>query len=91
MNKVNSLVLMTINGITKTRIEYFGMKLPKFTSYLRIWRETIVTKVKSNISPKLKDKGVPYLFLGYIDNYKGDCYCTWDLVGYHIYIVRDIV
>jgi hypothetical protein len=44
MNKLDWLKLITINKVKKTRIEHYGLPLPKFTQYLRTWGEAGIIK-----------------------------------------------
>ena len=55
---INDLVMSEINGVVQTRYEHFVMKLPKFVKHMRTVGESGVLKVKSDTSPKLKDKGI---------------------------------
>lgn len=71
--KLDDLVVTMVNGATKTRYEHFGLELLRFVKYMRTWREAGVVKVKSNTSPKLKNKVITCLFAGYADNHEGDC------------------
>jgi hypothetical protein len=66
MTKLDWLKLVTINGNKKTRIEPYGLPLPRFAQYLRTWREagTVITGKDG----KMGDGGVKCMFVGYTSN-----------------------
>ena len=76
--QLDGLVLVTINGVTKTRYEHWVGKNLAFTKYLRTWGEAGTMKVKTKTSPKLKDKGVHCMFVGYVTEHSGDTYRMYD-------------
>ena len=53
--KLDWLQSVTINDVTKTHIEHYGMEMPRFTKYLRTWGEA--GTVKSGKNGKLGDHG----------------------------------
>ncbi len=56
MTKLDWLKLVTIKGIKKTRIEHYGLPLPRFAQYLRTWGET--GTVRMGKDGKTGDRGV---------------------------------
>jgi hypothetical protein len=44
MTKLDWSKLITINKVKKTRIEHYGLPLPKFAKYLRTWGEAGIMK-----------------------------------------------
>ena len=65
--KLDGLVVTTINSVTQTWYEQFGMDIPKFIKYLRTWGEAGVVKTKSKTSTKLLTKGTTCMIVGYSD------------------------
>ena len=63
------LVLIEIDSLEKTRIEHWGSELPVFTRKLRTWGEAGVVKTKTDTTPKLYDRGVTCMFVGYAINH----------------------
>jgi hypothetical protein len=55
--KLDWLTIKEINGSKKTRAEHWGMELPKYAKYLRVWGEAGVVKVKKARTPKLTNRG----------------------------------
>jgi hypothetical protein len=57
---LDGLMPVEINGITKTRYEHWSDKgNPAFTKCLRTWGEAGTVTLKSKMTPKIKDRGVP--------------------------------
>jgi hypothetical protein len=48
----------------------------KTSTYL--WRGRNDQKIKTDTTPKLYDKGVKCIFIGYSNDHAGDCYLMWD-------------
>ena len=65
--KLDGLVVMTINNVTQTRYEHFGIDLPKFAKYLWTWGEAGVVKTKNKTSSKLLTKGTTCMMVGYAE------------------------
>jgi hypothetical protein len=76
MTKLDWLRLVTINKVKKTRIEHYGLSLPKFTQYLCTWGEAGI--IKTGKDWKIGDRGVMGMFVGYASNHEGDCYRMWN-------------
>ena len=89
--QLDGLVLVTINGVTKTRYEHWVGKNPTFAKYLRTWGEAGTVKVKTKTSPKLKDKGVHCMFVGYATEHSGDTYRMYDPKTNCIRVSRDVI
>jgi hypothetical protein len=73
ITKLDWSKLITINKVKKTRIEHYGLPLPKFTQYLRTCGEAGI--IKTGKVGKTGDRGVTGMFVGYASNHKGDCWC----------------
>jgi hypothetical protein len=48
MTKLDWLKLITINEVKKTRIEHYGLPLPRFTQYLCTWGEAGIIKTRTD-------------------------------------------
>jgi len=84
------LVVSEINGINKTRAEHYGSKITKFAEHLRIWGEAGVVKARTIKAPKLQDRGVKMMFVGYNLNMGSDVYRIWNEETKRIHNTRDI-
>jgi hypothetical protein len=62
---LDSLVLMPVNGVEKTRFEHWYGGLPKFVEHLRTWGEAGVVKIRTLTTRKEENRGVPCVFVGY--------------------------
>jgi len=87
----DGLVVVEIDGKKATRYEHFAGKLPKFAQYLRTWGEAGTVTVRKKMSPKLADRGITCMFVGYATNHDGDCYEMLDPTTGTIYVSRDII
>jgi hypothetical protein len=75
--KLDGLILITLDGETKTRYEHWcGTKPAFFAVHLHTWGEAGTVKVKK--PPKSEYKGVTCMMLGYADDHAGDVYRMWD-------------
>ena len=68
--KLDGLVMIDVNGKTKSRYEHFFGSRPKFSEHIRTWGEagTVTTYIKTN-KPKVMDRGVTCMFVGYPDEH----------------------
>lgn len=70
--KLDWLTVMTLEGVAKSRVEYYCGKIPSFASYLKTFGEAgIVTTGKDG---QVGSRGVTMIFVGYADKHGGDCY-----------------
>jgi hypothetical protein len=74
----DGLQVTTINGLALTRYKHFCVKNPKFAQHLRTWGEAGTVKTKANITPKIAERGVQCMFIGYAKDHEGDCYQMWN-------------
>jgi len=88
---LDGLILVEVDGVIKTRFEYFEGELPKFSKYLRTWGEAGVVKLKSPHLPKIYNRGKTCMFIGYSLNHAGDTYRMWDPDSKRVHLSRDIV
>ena len=89
--KLDGLVPITLDGITKTRYEHFEGKLPAFAKHLHPWGMAGVVKVKTQNTPKMGDRGITCMFVGYATNHSGDTYEMLNMATRRILNTRDVV
>lgn len=75
--------------MTKSKIEFYGLPLPRFAKHLRIWGEAGTVKLPKD--GKVKERGVTCVFIGYASNHEGDCYRMWNPVTGMVMLSRDVV
>lgn len=71
--KLESLVLIAIDGMTKLRVVHWGRKLTNYTKHLRTWGDAGTVKIERTGMPKVDNKGGTCMFVGYPDNHAGVC------------------
>jgi hypothetical protein len=86
---LDNLIPVTWNGITKTRYEHAGFKIPKFVKYLRTFGEAGI--VKNGKDGKVGDRGITMPFVGYADEHAGNCYRMYNPVTSGINVTRDVI
>ena len=89
--KLDQLVPITIDGVTKTRAEHCTGKLPGFVHHLRTWGEAGTVKIKNFGTPKMGDRGLTCMFVGYASDHSGDCYEMLNLNTRRILQTRDVI
>ena len=88
---LDGLMVVEVDGITKTRYKHFVRQNPMFAKHLRMWGEAGTVKIKTSMSPKLNDKGTHCMFVGYTYNHLGDCYRMYDPKTRRTRETRDII
>ena len=89
VTKLDWLQGVTINGVTKTCIEWYGKSVPKFAKNLRTWGEA--GTVKSGKDGKLGDRGITMLMVCYANHHNGDVYRMLNLDTGRITETRDVI
>jgi hypothetical protein len=88
---LDSLVVTTVGTQKATRHDHFYGKNPKWMKFLRTWGESGTVKVKTKTTPKLADRGIHCMFIGYADDHDGDVYCMWNPKTERVHITRDVI
>ena len=88
---LDSLVVENVNGKECSRYEHWYGRKPQFADHLRYWGEAGTVKVKTDTSPKMKDKGIQCMFVGYADDHDGDTYYMWNPKTKKILTTRDVI
>ena len=86
---LDNLIPGTWNGITKTRYEHAGFKIPKFVKYLRTFSEAGI--VKNGKDGKVGDRRKSMVFVGYADEHTGNCYRMYNPVTSGVNVTRDVI
>jgi hypothetical protein len=87
----DSLVVTTVGTKKATRHEHFYGTNPKWMKFLRTWGEAGTVKVKTKMMPKLADRRVHFMFIGYADDHNGNVYRMWNPKTERVHITRDII
>jgi hypothetical protein len=75
---LDGLVIKTLGDVTQTRVEHWSGKLPAWANLMRTWGEAGVTTVKTATTPKLKNRGITGMFVGYAVNHAEGVYRMWN-------------
>jgi hypothetical protein len=89
--KLDGLIPITINRVTKTRAEHFGNEVPSFANRLRKWGEAGIVKTRTKMTPKMNDRGITCMFVGYPDNHSSDTYEMLNWNTKRVLVTRDII
>ena len=88
--KLDGLTVLKIGNKEATRYEHWGVENPKFTKHMRVWGESGVVKVKKVGTPKLANRGVNCMFVGYASEHAGDCYRMYNEDTQRVHVTRDV-
>lgn len=88
---LDGLMVVTVGGVTKTRWEHWYGSLPGFAQHLHTWGEAGVVKIRGLATPKVANRGVPCMFVGYSKNHPADTYRMYNPASGGIHDTRDVV
>jgi hypothetical protein len=88
---LDGLTTVTIDGVTKTRYEHWGGAIPGFARHLRTWGEAGTVKIKSLETPKVADRGVQCMMVGYALKHAPDCYQMLNIETKRVMETRDVI
>jgi hypothetical protein len=69
---LDGLTVIKIGNKEATRYEHWCGKNPDFSEYLRTSGEVGTVKIKTNSTPKIGDRGIQYMFVGYSLDHTAD-------------------
>jgi hypothetical protein len=75
---LDGLMSVKIQDTVATCYVHFFGENPKFANHLCTWGEAGTVKVKTKATPKIADRGVQCMFIGYAIDHTGDTYQMWD-------------
>jgi Reverse transcriptase (RNA-dependent DNA polymerase) len=88
---LDGLAVINIDGKSATRYVHWCGKNPAFAKHLRTWGEAGTVKIKTKTTPKLADRGVQCVFVGYALGHSGDTYRMWDPKTGGVHVTRDVI
>jgi hypothetical protein len=86
---LNNLVLVTVNGEIKTRWEHTGHKIPLWVKCL--WTFGKAGTVKEGKKENVLDRGITMVFVGYDNEYSGNCNRMYNPGTSRVVIARDVI
>lgn len=88
--KLDKLIPVMVNEELKPRVEHWGGEIPRFAQHLRVWGEAGVVKTKTKTTPKLDERGITCMFIGYVANHASNCYKMFNWNTRRIILIRDV-
>jgi hypothetical protein len=88
---LDGFTVIEIQGKADTRYVHWCGENPKFTNHLHVWGEAGTVKIKSDKTPKLADRGVQCVFVGYALGHSGDTYRMWNPDTDRVHQTRDVI
>ena len=74
------LVMVMVNSKWATRYKHIFGGNPQWTKHLRLFVEAGTVKLATGNSPKLANRRVHFMMVGYAKNHDCDVYRMWNLV-----------
>ena len=87
----DALASVTIDGVTKTRVEHWCGKLPRYAHHLRTCGEAGTVNMKMKGISKLTDRGMAMMFVGYLLKHEGGTYFMYNPTTHRLIITRDVI
>jgi hypothetical protein len=88
---LKNLQPIELEGVMKSRVEHFNGVLPNWTSSLRDFGEAGTVKTRTGMTPKLDDRGVICMFVGYAKDHPKETYLMLDLNTRMVKTTRDVI
>ena len=87
---LDGLMMVEVEGKLASHFEHFAGQNLKCATHLRTWGEAGTVKIHDKMVPKLGDRGVTCMMIGYPKDHTGDCYCMWDKNTGGVHVTRDV-
>ena len=88
---LDGLTIMDVDGLKQSWYKYVFKKKPKFVKYLCTIGEAGTVKITTDATPKLQDRGIHCIFVGYALNHLEGCYRMYDPATHRVHQSRDLV
>ena len=72
--KLDMISVVEVDGVGTMRCLHLSRTVPKFANNLSTGEEARMVTLKTSSTPKFKDRGVHYMFVGYALDHDGDYY-----------------
>ena len=82
---------VTIDGITKTRVEPCSGKLPRNANDLHTFGEAGTVNMKMKGISKLADRGIAMVFVGYSLKHEGGVCMMYNPKTHRLIVMREII
>jgi hypothetical protein len=88
---LDGLQVIELYGAEAPRYVHWNNKNPDFAQHLRTWGEAGTVKLKTKMTPKLRDRGATCMMVGYALDHPGDTYRMWDPRTKNVLVTRDVI
>ena len=83
--------MITVDVKTATQFKHLFWENPAFVRFIRTWGEAGTVETKTSTTPKLSNRGVHCMFVGYANNHDGDCNRMLNAETLHVLTTRDVI
>ena len=88
---LDALLIVEIDGEKKSYVEHWSGQKLEYALNLCMWGKAGTVKLKTQLTGKLKDRGVQCMFVGYAKDHTGDIYRMWGPNTNGIHETQDII
>jgi hypothetical protein len=88
---LDGLRVITLDGVIDTRYKHWCGTNPKFVEHLCTWGEVGTVNLKEIGTPKIADRGIQCMMVGYSTDHTSDCYEMWDPATGGLHKTRTII
>ena len=88
---LDGLTIIDVDGLNQSHYKHAFKKKPNFVKYLRTIGEAGTVKITSDTTPKLQDRRVHCIFVGYALNHPEGCYHMYDPATHRVRQSHDVV
>ena len=89
--KLDGLCAVNVDGKMATRYVHQMGANPGWVKNFHTWGEAGTVSLKEGKHPKMKNKGIKMMFVGYPDNHPADCFTMWDPQTERTHFTRDVI
>jgi hypothetical protein len=88
---LDGLLPIETGGVAASRCVHWCGKNPGFAKHLRTWGEAGTVKTKTDTAPKVKDRGIPCMFVGHALDHPEDTCRMWNPETGGVHQTRDAI
>jgi hypothetical protein len=65
--------------------EMYHVETPKWIPFLRALGEIAIVKTPTKLQARLRNRGIPGIYSGPVEDHKGDTYTIWNIITKHVF------
>ena len=89
--RTDALASKTIDGVMETRVEHLSGLIPRYANHLCTCGEVGKFNIKTTGTPKVEDRGIAMMFVGYAMEHEGGVYRMYNPKAKRLVTTRDII